>query len=101
MRQWRERKSPIFETVAKGDSNPGSIDCESDVLPLSSTYTDLEPTTFFLLGIIINNNFKWNSHINKIANNKGRTTYIIIRLKNVWYRHIAKNVKLFDITAIM
>ena len=24
-RQWRERKCPIFETVAKGDSNPGSL----------------------------------------------------------------------------
>ena len=26
-RHWRERKCPIFETVAKGDSNPGSLDC--------------------------------------------------------------------------
>ena len=34
-RQWRERKCPIFETVAKGDSNPGSLDCESDILALS------------------------------------------------------------------
>ena len=34
-RQWRERKCPIFETVAKGDSNPGSLDCESGILPLS------------------------------------------------------------------
>ena len=34
-RQWRERKWPIFETVAKGDSNPGSLDCESGILPLS------------------------------------------------------------------
>ena len=34
-RQWRERKCPIFETVAKGDSNPGSVDCESGILPLS------------------------------------------------------------------
>ena len=25
--RWRERKCPIFETVAKGDSNPGSLDC--------------------------------------------------------------------------
>ena len=25
----------IFETVAKGDSNPGSLDCESGILPLS------------------------------------------------------------------
>ena len=25
-RQWRERKWQIFETVAKGDSNPGSLD---------------------------------------------------------------------------
>ncbi len=33
--QWRERKCPIFETVAKGDSNPGSLDCESSILPLS------------------------------------------------------------------
>ena len=34
-RQWRERKCPIFETVPKEDSNPGSRDCESGVLPLS------------------------------------------------------------------
>ena len=33
-RQWRERKCPIFETVAKGDSNPGSLDCESGILAL-------------------------------------------------------------------
>ena len=33
--QWREEKCPIFETVAKGDSNPGSLDCESGILPLS------------------------------------------------------------------
>ena len=31
-RQWREGKCPIFETVAKGDSNPGSLDCESGIL---------------------------------------------------------------------
>ena len=34
-RQWRERKCQIFERVAKGDSNPGSLDCESGILPLS------------------------------------------------------------------
>ena len=34
-RQWRERKCPIFETVTKGDSNPGSLVCESGILPLS------------------------------------------------------------------
>ena len=34
-RQWRERKCPIVETVQKGDSNPGSHDCESGILPLS------------------------------------------------------------------
>ena len=33
--QWRERKCPILETAAKGDSNPGSLDCESGILPLS------------------------------------------------------------------
>ena len=33
--QWRERKCPNFETVAKRDSNPGSPDCESGILPLS------------------------------------------------------------------
>ena len=32
---WRERKCPNFETVAKWDSNPGSLDCESGILPLS------------------------------------------------------------------
>ena len=35
-RQWRERKFPIFETIAKGDSNPGALDCESGILPRSS-----------------------------------------------------------------
>ena len=34
-RQWRERKCPIFQTVPKGDSNLGSHDCESGILPLS------------------------------------------------------------------
>ena len=34
-RQWRERKCPNFETVAKGDSNTGSLDCESGILPRS------------------------------------------------------------------
>ena len=34
-RQWRERKCPIFKTLAKRDSNPGSLDCESGILPLS------------------------------------------------------------------
>ena len=34
-RQWRERKCPIFDTVAKQDSNPGSLDCESGILPPS------------------------------------------------------------------
>ena len=33
--QWSERKCPIFETVAKGGSNPGSLDCESGILSLS------------------------------------------------------------------
>ena len=33
-RQWREGKCPIFETVARGDSNPGSLDYESGILPL-------------------------------------------------------------------
>ena len=32
---WRERKCPNFETVAKGDSNPGSLDCESGIQSLS------------------------------------------------------------------
>ena len=35
---WRERKCPNFETVPNGDSNPGSLDCESGVLPLSYMY---------------------------------------------------------------
>ena len=34
-RQWRERKCPIFDTLAKQDSNPGSLDCEYGILPLS------------------------------------------------------------------
>ena len=30
-----ERKCPIFGTVAEGDSNPGSLDFEYGILPLS------------------------------------------------------------------
>ena len=33
--EWRERKYQIFKTVAKGDSNSGSLDCESGILPVS------------------------------------------------------------------
>ena len=32
---WSERECPNFETVAKVDSNPGSLACESGILPLS------------------------------------------------------------------
>ena len=32
--QWRELKCSIFEMVAKRDSNPSSLDCESSILPL-------------------------------------------------------------------
>ena len=35
MRQWSEQKCPIFKTVAKGDSKPDSLDCESDILQMS------------------------------------------------------------------
>ena len=50
-RQSRERKCPIFETVAKGDSNQGSIDCESGVLPLSyrATCPSYNACHFFLV----------------------------------------------------
>ena len=42
--QWRERKCPIFETVSKVDSNPGSLDCESGILPLSYRAIGVIPT---------------------------------------------------------
>ena len=45
--QWRERKCQIFETVAKGDSNPGSLDCESGVLPLSYRAPFMKCMNFF------------------------------------------------------
>ena len=32
---WRERKCPNLKKVAKGDSKPGSLDCESGILPNS------------------------------------------------------------------
>ena len=32
---WIERKCPNFETVATEVSNPGSLDCESGILPQS------------------------------------------------------------------
>ena len=34
-RQWRERKMPNLRNGSKGDSNPGSLHCESGILPLS------------------------------------------------------------------
>ena len=34
-RQRRERKMPNLRNGSKGDSNPGSLDCESGILPLS------------------------------------------------------------------
>ena len=46
-RQWRERKFPIFETVTKGDSNPGSLDCESGILPLSYRATKIFYLSFY------------------------------------------------------
>ena len=48
-RQWRERKCPIFETITKRDSNPGSLDCESGILPLTYRAPVLTfPSSFFL-----------------------------------------------------
>ena len=37
-RQWRELKCQHFETVAKGDSNSGTLDRESGILPRSTQY---------------------------------------------------------------
>ena len=49
--QWRERKRPIFETVPKGDSNPGSLHCESTTeLPRSSK--DYHKYSFFPRAIL-------------------------------------------------
>ena len=46
-RQWRERKCPNFETVPKGDSNPGSLDCESgSILSLSYCAPHASATVF-------------------------------------------------------
>ena len=47
-RQWRGRKFPIFETVAKGDSKPGSLDCKSGILPLGSTIDVSSPRQYAL-----------------------------------------------------
>ena len=51
-RQWRERKCQNFETVAKGDSNPGSLDCESGILPLSYRAPQINkyPILFSIVG---------------------------------------------------
>ena len=49
-RQWREGKCPIFQTVLTGDSNPGSHDCESGILPLSYRAPQYSiGTTIFIL----------------------------------------------------
>ena len=50
-RQWRERKSPIFETVTKGDSNPGPLDCESGILPLSYSAPQVEMVVIIITTI--------------------------------------------------
>ena len=57
-RQWREGKCPIFQTVAKGDSNPGSLDCESGVLPLA-TALHVVPLTSATDTLLIAINCKW------------------------------------------
>ena len=44
-------KCPIFETVAKGDSNPGSLDCESGILPLSYCAPQASSVHMFKNGI--------------------------------------------------
>ena len=43
-RQWRERKCQIFETVAKGGSNLGSLGCEKlhDLRKDGADFTDME-----------------------------------------------------------
>ena len=47
-RQWREGKCPIFQTVPKGDSNPGSLDCESGILPPSYRAPQVAPTIIMI-----------------------------------------------------
>ena len=42
--QWRERKCPIIETVAKGNSKPGSLDC----LRVRRSTTELPRSTWYL-----------------------------------------------------
>ena len=48
--RWRERKGPIFETLATGYSNPGSLDCEFGNLPLPRS-TSVADITFEVNGI--------------------------------------------------
>ena len=48
-RQWREQKFPIFETVAKGDSNQGSLDCKSGILPLNYLAPQMQPMSVLSL----------------------------------------------------
>ena len=36
---WGERKCSNFEKVAKGDLNPGSLDCESGILAELSSFS--------------------------------------------------------------
>ena len=44
-RQCRERNFSIFETVARRDSNPGSLDCESGILLLKYRTLHLSPSS--------------------------------------------------------
>ena len=44
------RKCPNLETVAKGDSNTGSLDCESGILPLSYRAPSTDITSNVMCG---------------------------------------------------
>ena len=60
-RQCRERKCPIFETVTKRDSNPGSLDCESGILPLSYRAPRAVMTIYRMKMAIIQYRSRWHN----------------------------------------
>ena len=52
-RTWKERKCTNFETVAKGDSDPGSLDSESGILRLSYRASKSLICTFIYLLVFL------------------------------------------------
>ena len=82
---WRERKFPNFET-GKWDSNQGSLDCESGILPLS-----YRAPHYFRNGLCQHNS---NLLLTNISINENRAHFILKTLLSLITRHCIKRMSL-------